>query len=147
MKKIFFLAIIPLLGIMIILSSCKKKSDDTTPTPTPTPPVDSIPALTLTSGNGYISHDTTVPPGSAILFGITAKSSGTNSNLKQLLITRTFDNKPNTVLDSVLSTSTFSYQHSNFSNSGSGPETWLLRITDQLDKTKEISLVITTAKK
>jgi hypothetical protein len=138
MKKIVIPFVAAILAVFILTPACKKSSDNNNT------PVDSIPVLTMTSGSGYISKDTTLPVGAVIKFGLTAKASGTNSPITHLLVTRSFANKPNTVIDSTLSSVNFTYSFSNFANNEAGPETWLFRITDQLNHSKESSIVVTT---
>jgi hypothetical protein len=142
MKKVIIYLFIAVAVCFFITPACKKSSDDA-----PGTPVDSIPTLALNAGTGFISRDTTVQRGSAITFGIAALSSGTHSPLTHFLVTRTFANKPNTVIDSTFSSTSFDRTVSDFANSEAGPETWVFRITDQLNKYKEVHIVITTTNK
>jgi hypothetical protein len=141
MKKALVPVFTAIVIVILFFPACKKSSDNNNG------PVDSIPTFTMSSVSGFISKDTTLPARSQIRFSITANSSGTKAPLTHLYITRTFASKPNIVLDSSFSATSLNHSFSDYANSEVGPEQWSFRITDQLNKSKEISFVITTTAK
>ena len=74
-------------------------------------PLDKTPTINFIGGGDYTSSDVTVPAGTVVKVGITA-TANTNSNAKlvKFKVTRTFNNVPETVIDSTLNNlSSFTY--------------------------------------
>ena len=89
MKQTFlraFTSIFFLSGMFVLLNSCTKKSTNNIP--------DTPPIVTLKSGDGYISSETTVHKNTTVHFGLVASKSMTNDLMKQLIIWVNYDNQP-----------------------------------------------------
>jgi len=119
-------------------SSCSKKEDNSGPT-------EKHPTLNLTSGTGYVSGDVTLSTGEQFKVGIHAlANANTGAKLVRFTITRTFNNKPDLVVDSALNANSFDFDFNGIANGEVGLEQWVFLIKDNDSLTAEKSFIITT---
>lgn len=136
MKKtrIYFLYLITT-AIITGISSCSKKEDQN----------DQNLQLNFTVGPGYISGNATLSAGEHFKVGIHAiANASTGAPVTRLTIIRTFINKPDTVMDSTMSTTVLAFDFNTFANGEIGEETWNFILRDRDGFTAEKSFVITT---
>ena len=109
-------------------------------------PLDKTPTINFIGGGDYTSSDVTVPAGTVVKVGITA-TANTNSNAKlvKFKVTRTFNNVPETVIDSTLNNlSSFTYTRNIQARTEAGTERWSFEITDKNNQSNSVALNITT---
>jgi hypothetical protein len=125
MKKIAFLSSMMLISSLILISSCKKDED-------PTPPT-----ISFKSGTGFVSADATLAFDDSIVFGINAKSNGSDKLVKFQILAN-----GNTLLDSTISTLEFNIEvHS--TKTILDKEVWKFVVTDLAGNSVTDSITLT----
>lgn len=132
MKKTTYILVAALLAVITIFSACKK---DSTP--------EQFFTFDLATGAGYISRDVTLATGQPFKVGIIALSS-TDNTLTHLLITRTFETKPDIIFDSALNLTALTYDFNWISRAEPGVETWVFTITESTGSSLLKTFNITT---
>jgi hypothetical protein len=140
MKRVFysFMSLILLSGLTIF-SSCSK--DDTTT------PTDLNPVLNFKGGAGYTSTDVTLAEGAEFKVGIIASSNvSSGAVLVRFKVTRTFNNKPDVVIDTTINTASFNADITASARTVVGEERWTYTVTDKDNQVNELAINITTQK-
>ncbi|MEI6683637.1 MAG: hypothetical protein WCO44_13455 [Bacteroidota bacterium] len=120
---------------MTIITSCSKKSTETT--------VDQTPTISFATVNGFLSHDVNYPVDSLFKVRIIAASNtSSKAPLTKLTITTTFSSHTYTQ-DTTFSTSALNLDITAKTFTTPGAEKWAFKVTDQKGQSKEISLTIT----
>jgi hypothetical protein len=137
MKKVTFFMFSLLIAGMTFISSCS--SDDNSN------PSDLSPTLTFIGGTGYTSSDVTLTAGTPFKVGLNGASNTlSNSPIQQLIVTRIYNNKPFTVLDTAISVNNFSVDIIMQANYQVGAEAFYFKVVDKDNQSAEISFTINT---
>lgn len=135
MRKNFFFLLLVFAVASTVLVSCNK-DENTDP---------QVPSINFVGGSGYVSTDGTYPVNTLLKVGINAAANTTSgSKLTKLVVTRTFNNVPTTVLDSTISVSNFNIEANFYTASVAGTERFAVKVTDADGESNEISFNITT---
>lgn len=135
MRKNFFFLLLVFAVASTVLVSCNK-DENTDP---------QLPSINFVGGSGYVSTDGTYPVNTLLKVGINAAANTTSgSKLTKLVVTRTFNNVPTTVLDSTISVSNFNIEANFYTASVAGTERFAVKVTDADGESNEISFNITT---
>jgi hypothetical protein len=130
---IFFMLLIAVASTVLV--SCNK-DENTDP---------QLPSINFVGGSGYVSADGSYPVNTLLKVGINAAANATSgSKLTKLVVTRTFNNVPTTVLDSTISVANFSIEANFYTASVAGTERFAVKVTDADGETNEISFNIIT---
>jgi hypothetical protein len=104
-----------------------------------------IPSIKFVGGSDYTSTDISYPTNTPFKVGITANANATSgSKLVKMLVTRTFNNVPTTVLDSTINVANFYFEDVFYTSPIVGNERWAFKVTDAAGESNEISFNITT---
>jgi hypothetical protein len=135
MKKNIFFLMLMLAALSTVFTSCNK--DEVTDP--------QIPSINFVGGSGYISADGSYPINTLLKVGINAAANATSgSKLVKMLVTRTFNNVPTTVLDSTINVANFNVEANFYTSAVAGTERWAFKVTDAAGESNEISFNITT---
>ncbi|MBN1200198.1 MAG: hypothetical protein JXA23_12655, partial [Bacteroidales bacterium] len=136
MKQFAFLFSTLVIAGSLFTSSCKKDDNNDEPVPL-------VFTFTLQNGQGYVSGDAVLSTGEQFKVGIRSNAA-TGSTLSRLFITRSYNDKPDQVLDSTLQSDQFSFDYSNISILVPGQEIWDFTIWQNNGDSITQSFVITT---
>lgn len=126
-----------LLGLLIVagmlFSACDKEEESTDP-----------PSLAFLGGDGRVDTDTELVVGTEFTFGFTA-SKVSDQDLRRVLVERKYENVSTiTVLDSTISSASFTIDITTFAYPTPGAEDFEVTVWDKADKSSMISFTITT---
>lgn len=108
-------------------------------------PSDVSPNLNFIGGTGYVSDNVTLTAGSTFKVGLNASANSTSgAKLTRLTVTRIFDNKPFTVLDTTFSLANFTVDVTMQANFQVGQEAFYFKVYDKDGQSKEISFTVNT---
>jgi len=107
---------------------------------------DKSPVLTLTGGTEYVSSDVTLTVGEEFLIGVTATpNASTSEKLVGLTMVATFNNVPETIIDTTLDKLTsFNLDVYSYAQAIVGTERIVITVTDKAGETAEKVINITT---
>ena len=135
LKKLVFAFALPLLAGAAMVSCSNDDNDSGNTKPT----------LVFESGSGLVAVDTAVNPNAQLNFRVIAtQNSDTKKKLRNLTVTRVFDNTPTVVLDSNLSESTINIDVAVTANAAAGKENFIFSVTDKDGVTTTKTIIITT---
>jgi hypothetical protein len=132
MKNLSYLLSGLIMLVIIGSISCKKETD----------PQDDPPSISLQSGTGYISANTTVKVNDSLKFGIrTTPNSSTSAKITTLNFERNFNGQK---FSNSYSMTNNNVDLTTKANSQVGTETFTMTITDEKGATASVQVVLTT---
>jgi hypothetical protein len=138
-KTILTLSMVFLFASTLVFTGCSKKDDTATPATTPTP------TITLNSGAGFTAASGPVGTSTSVKFGVLA-TPVTSSTLTHFKVTVSYDGQAaQTLLDSVISTSSLTWQRYYTTSKDAGQELYSFIVTDKNGQTSTAAVTLTKA--